>query len=160
MWRPWHVNEEAASSSSLVEDIARPSTSRDYREVGCNAASASKNDNGTKGSLSKQSQIFVKLVHQYVMENKLGKGAISETSKILKLNRKTVGKIVRKGPRTPKKTGNKREKFCKVDNFTCDLIRREVYNFYHNGTPPTVKDLLFKLQEACEFPYKINTLCE
>ena len=43
-------------------------------------------------TISKQSQTIVCNVHEYAVNNKVGKGSITETAKIVKLSRPTVRK--------------------------------------------------------------------
>lgn len=93
-----------------------------------------------------------------MVRNKLGKGPISETAKLLNLSAPTVSKIVRQGPRTPKKKINKRIALSKVDGFTCDVVRREIYSFYNQGRSPSLEELLSHLQKKCSFPYKKTNL--
>ena len=108
------------------------------------------------GALSKQSQILVRNAYEYAVKNKLGKGAVTETAKILKLSRPTVRNIVQRGPRTPQKRGNKRAKFDKTDDFVCDFLRREVYSFYSENRSPSIDELLLNVRS--EFPYGRTTL--
>ena len=109
--------------------------------------------------VDKRTQEIVCYVHDYIKKTQVGKrGAIVETAKAVRLSRQTVSKIVNSGPKTPQKPGSKKRKFNKVDSFTCDVIRRELYRFYEKGQSPTTKDLLIQLQAVCEFPYKIEWL--
>ncbi|KAJ4426779.1 hypothetical protein ANN_26578 [Periplaneta americana] len=52
-----------------------------------------------------------------------------KTAKAVGLSRQAVSRVVERGPTTPKKCKSKKQKFEKADNFTCDLIRRTVYDF-------------------------------
>ena len=71
--------------------------------------------------------------YEYAKKNKLGKGPIAETAKMFQLTRQTVSKIVKRGPKTPQKRGSKQKLFQKVDSFTCDVVRREVYIFFRRA---------------------------
>ncbi|KAJ4448232.1 hypothetical protein ANN_10246 [Periplaneta americana] len=151
-----------STSGSVSASDCRPSTSgsvsaSDCRPSTSSPVSASDIQSCTSGyankrkvtkTLNKQSQKLVCNAYEYVTSNNIGNGHISETAKIMKLDRKTVRKIVQRGPVTPKKPGNKKVKFSKIDDFCCDLIRREMYKFFHKGQPPTVAELLKHLQNV------------
>lgn len=64
---------------------------------------------------------------------------------------KIVSKIINKGPKRHRKW----ETNGKIDKFTCDVVRRVVYN---RGVCPTVADIVIKLHRDCDFPYKETTL--
>lgn len=69
------------------------------------------------------------------------------------MHRITVGRILKNGPKTPRKKGNKRSRFAKVDNFLCDLIRRVIYGFFRQNKSPTIENIFQKLKNDTEFPY-------
>ncbi|KAJ4426195.1 hypothetical protein ANN_27004 [Periplaneta americana] len=144
MWRPWEGDDEVESNVNACV----PSTSR------------SKTITGSKcmGTLNKLSQKIICNMDAYVKSNKLGKGLITEIAKAVGLNRQAISRVVERGPKTSKKCKNKKQKFEKADNFTCDLIRRTVYDFFKNGQSPTVSEILIELRNKCEFSYKETTL--
>ena len=153
MWRPWENN---------FIDSDRPSVNNNQVQDKNNAQE--KEPYNTRGSgsqtLSKQCLQLISNVYDYVRENNFGRGSVTETAKAVKLSRQTVSRIVNRGPRAPKKHATKRRRFEKIDNFTCDLIRREIYRFYDKGQSPTSQEILIKLQQTCEFPYKETHLRE
>lgn len=180
MWRPWereqpypqHADNEEGShrhsdSEEIVVDVVSNSDSGDVSdnngefsndgEISATPGTSRLIKNSIR-TISKQSQTIVCNVHEYVVNNKVGKGSITETAKIVKLSRPTVRKIVSRGPVTPKKPGNKRARFNKIDNFVCDIIRQEIYKFYKKGQPPTISELLQHLQNISSFPYKETML--
>ncbi|KAJ4433461.1 hypothetical protein ANN_15764 [Periplaneta americana] len=123
MWRPWEGNEVESNVNVRV-----PSTSRNKTITGSKCM----------GTLNKQSQKIICNVYAYVKSNKLDEGPITETEKAVGLSRQAISRVVERGPKTPKKCKNEKQEFEKVDNFTCDLIRRTVYDFFKNGQSPTV----------------------
>ncbi|PSN58436.1 hypothetical protein C0J52_02824 [Blattella germanica] len=110
--------------------------------------------------INKQSQQFICNVYEYIKKNNIGKGPIGETAKAFKLNRQTVSKIIKRGPQSPKRHGHKRRKFEKMDDLTFDLVHREISSYYDKGEIPTAADLLVRLRQICEFPYKETQLRE
>lgn len=157
MWRPWETEQPVPQENNVLCE------QNNYVLQDENLQSTSENSKTTVttdfiGTLNKQSQRLVCDVHDYVVTNKLGKGSVTETAKIVKLSRPTARKTINKGPVTPKKCGNKEVKYSRIDNFVCDLIRREIYNYYKKGQSPTVSELLLRLQNISKFPYQESTL--
>ena len=97
-------------------------------------------------------------VYDYVRNAEIGRGTIVETAKAVGLCRQVVSKIVARGPKTPKKKGNKNPKFGKIDDFTCDVVRREVYTFFKKGHSPTVAEVLSEVKRVCHFPYEATNM--
>lgn len=157
MWRPWENisdrtdnNNNSNNQPQVMDNVTQEEESHNI----------SRNNLLHSQTLSKQCQQLVCNVFDYVQENNLGKGPVRETAKAVKLSRQTVGKVVNRGPKTPLKHTTKRRRFEKIDNFTCEVVRREIYRFYDQGQSPTVQELLIKLQHVCQFPYKATHLRE
>ena len=122
-----------STSGSVADSDPHPSTSNSvpasYSQQstsGLSPASGFEKKRNITKTLNKQRQNLGCNVYEYVSINNLGKGHILETAKALKLNTKTVGKFVRRCPVTPKKPGNNKTKFNKLDNFCYDLVKREM----------------------------------
>ena len=84
--------------------------------------------------------------------------AVKTTADALKVSRNTVSGVVRRGKVRRANRIKNRERFSKVDNFTKDLIRATIYEFYDHKICPTLDMLFEKIQEKTnvedyEFPY-------
>lgn len=70
-----------------------------------------------------------------------------------------ICQIISRG--TPKKVDTKRPRpsFSRIDNFTQEIIKRQIYSMYAENNVPTVTSLFLKLkQDYVEFPYSETTL--
>ncbi|PSN49338.1 hypothetical protein C0J52_04272 [Blattella germanica] len=154
MWRPWGIISNDSDESPAINND-RPQERGNVVVQEEPHKYVKKNHNSSSiQALSKQCQELICNVYAYMKENNIGKGHITETAKAVKLSRQTVSKIVNRGPKTPRKRGQKRLRFEKIDDSTLDLIRREIHSFYEKGQSRTVQELLVHLQEICQFPYK------
>ena len=86
-------------------------------------------------------------------------GAITETTKVLKLPKKTNERIIGRGGDRINGRGKNQKKiqFSKIDKFWKNLIRQAIYEFYRKMFAPTLDIFLCKLQEILvgtdyEFP--------
>ncbi|PSN33014.1 hypothetical protein C0J52_26244 [Blattella germanica] len=157
MWQPWNIissdsDEPPATDNNQSHEMENVTAQEEPKSVNKNSSSSQ--------AISKQAQELICNVYNYMKENNIGKGYITETAKAVKLTRQTVSKIIKRGPKTPRKRGHKRLRFEKIDDFTRDLIRREIYSFYEKGQSKTVQELLVHLQQICQFPYKETHLRE
>lgn len=94
-----------STSGSVSSNDCRPSTSSPVPASDIQSCTSGyENKRKVTKTLNKQSQKLVCNAYEYVTSNNIGNGHISETARIMKLDRKTVRKIVQRGPVTPKKT--------------------------------------------------------
>ena len=123
-------------------------------------------------ALNSQSRGIVLSVYQYFEKEKELQHferpcsqAIGRTAEATGVGERTVSRIKGEAQkngllRTPgKERPNRPKELSKVDDFSLELIRRKVHDFFRKGDIPTVSSLLSVLQnEVKDFPYGRTSL--
>ena len=165
LFRPWLQEEEAKSDP---DSPPRSSTSN------TTPAKITPTSIGKGSKMQSQTVKIVQSVHSYMREIVCNGGVLPSknvnkiTSDATKVSVTAVKKIMNENPetfRTPTKKRVRKTKFAfdKIDDFSRDLLRRTIYDFFKNGVSPTIRTLNRAMREKTagteyEFPYSDSTL--
>lgn len=169
LFRPW-TNEDS-NCDDEVQLIQQPGCSNPRTPVKNKKSAVI----GTGARLRKQTVAIVKNVRTFVQSVRDSGGVIAG-SNVNKVTAAATGVSVSTVKRivnisdvndyhtpTKKKIQKRKFQFDKIDDFTRDLLRRTIFEYYKNGKSPTVEALTESMRQKTaqtnyEFPYSAATL--